>query len=102
MGSTNSIQCDECSARYGEDAILEISHPGRLGGYNMCLECYCKNGLQYKFYPKKKCKTYKCQICKYKNKFDPYGLAVFKVHWYGKLGGKTLCESCLFQQKYKK
>jgi hypothetical protein len=98
--SQNKVRCEECYRYWGELGVLEISHGGNLGGHTICVRCYPHLDKEkyegYKFISKQ------CELCNYKNDKHIDSRAIFKIYWHGKFGGRTMCEKCLYNKKYRR
>ena len=107
MGNTPSIFCEICNQYWGSLPVLNISQYGNLDGHNICIHCYHNFDESVFKNPKKNTKSRTCIICNCKSKTTQKDQRtpikpIFKIYWYGKLGNTDMCETCLFDRKYKK
>ena len=107
MGNTSGIFCEICSQYWGSLPVLNISQYGNLDGHNVCIHCYEHFDKSVFKNPKKITKSRTCFICNSKSKTTyrdkkKHHMPIFKIYWYGKLGDTNMCETCLFERRYKK
>ena len=98
------ITCEICRQGYGETAIFSVYHHGYLGGHTVCVECYPKiNDIECsKTFKDIKNKIYKkCDCCGHKN-VNKLSRRIFKIHWFGKLDGRIMCEKCVYDKEYRR
>ena len=100
MGAIPSIQCERCLIFSGEKGVVKVNHNSIIGDHNFCVYCYPfarQNTDRLTKKKKKKKKVVSCEICKETSKELP----VLSIYWNGKLGNRDLCETCLYEKKYK-
>ena len=97
--SNNKISCEKCYRRYGELGVLRVYNNNNLGGPYFCVSCY-PNIIHNTKYNNICSKNASCDCCGY-NSSKSY-ISVFKVYWFGKYGGKFMCEKCLYNKKYRR
>ena len=101
MGNSveKKIYCEECSKMYGELGVLRVYNNNYSGGHFFCVYCY-PNIKPYSGYSNICSKKACCEFCGYKSQSSTE--SVFKVYWFGKYGGRFMCEKCLYNKDYRK
>lgn len=105
MGNTPScydIKCEICKIEYGPTAILNISDPGNLGGHNICVDCYPEVSINTDKFKNEYFTKMQCEWCKYKTSSKNNIRPVFKIFWYGKFGGNSMCQKCLYNKEFRR